>query len=81
MSMKEKIKLLELLKEDLGDNQFRSTVIRVVTTSIINQWIENRYVHSQSLNRTEIVERINLTLINHGIKPVSYSYIKQLSND
>lgn len=79
--MKDKIKTLELLKEDLGDKQFRSTVIRIVATSIIQQWDKNRYMYSQSLSRTEIVERINLTLINHGIKPVSYSYIKQLSND
>lgn len=79
--MKDKIKTLEILKEDLGDKQFRSTVVRIVSSSIINQWTKDGYLYSKSLSRTEIVERINLTLITHGVKPVSYSYIQQLSEE
>lgn len=77
--MKDKIKTLEVLRADLGEKQFRSTMIRIVAISIINQWIEKRSTYSKGLSRVQVVERINLTLRNYGIEPVSYSYIKQLS--
>lgn len=29
---------IEVLKEDLGENQYRKAVIRIVTKSIVDQW-------------------------------------------
>lgn len=78
MSMRDKIKTIEMLKEDLGEIQYRNAVIRIVSMSILDQW-DRKNLYSKRLSITQVVERINLTLLNLGIKPVSYHYVNHLT--
>ena len=77
--MKEKIQIVEVLKDDLGENQYRNAVIRIVSKSIVDQW-DRKNLYSKRLSIAQVVERINLTLINLGIEPVSYRYVQQLTD-
>lgn len=79
MSMKEKIQIVEVLKDDLGENQYRNAVIRIVSKSIIDQW-DRKNLYSKRLSIAQVVERINLTLMNLGTEPVSYHYVQQLTS-
>lgn len=78
--MKDKIKTIEVLKKDLGENQYRNAVIRIVSKNIVDQW-DRKHMYSKSLNINHITERINLTLINLGIEPVSYVYVQKLAKE
>ena len=76
--MKDKIQTIEVLKKDLGENQYRNAVIRIVSKSIVEQW-NRKHLYSKRLNINHITERINLTLINLRIEPVSYAYVHRLT--
>lgn len=78
--MKDKIQTIEVLKKDLGEKQYRNAVIRIVSKSIVDQW-DRKNLYSKRLNINHITERINLTLINLGVEPVSYVYVQKLTQE
>lgn len=81
MTLKEKLKVLEVLKEDFEANQYRNAVARVVAKTIINQWDRDKHLYSTSLGIAQLRERINVSLLNLGLKPVSYNYVRVIAED
>lgn len=81
MTLKEKLEVLEILKEDFGDSQYRKAVARVVSKTIIDQWDREKYLYSKSLGITQLTERINVSLLNLGLEPVSYPYVRSIAEE
>ncbi|RLQ89990.1 hypothetical protein [Falsibacillus albus] len=72
MSTEDKLHVLQELREDIGEAAFRRAVAAVETKHIL----ELMYYKGKRIERTELCNRVNLTLWGFGCEPMSYSWFR-----
>ncbi len=73
MKVKEKLSCLQLLKNDIGDEAFRTTVARIYSEFYIRR-VE---YEGKEVRKIDVLRYVNEILVDNGVKPLSYSYFKK----
>jgi hypothetical protein len=68
----EKMRVLQELREDIGEESFRICVAKVYTKDII----ELMYWRGKKISRMDLYDRVNLTLVGYGCEPLSYGWFR-----
>ncbi|KEZ47743.1 hypothetical protein AZ46_0220335 [Metabacillus indicus LMG 22858] len=72
--MKCKIESLEVVREDIGEKIFRSSLANI----IIKHYVEVLEARNLKINRRTMLSIVNFILSAHGASDISYSYVKKL---
>lgn len=72
MSKEDKMHVLQELREDIGEEAFRSAVAKVYTKDIV----ELMYWKGKKISRADLTDRVNLTLVGLGCEPMSYGWFR-----
>lgn len=73
MSAQEKSIALQLLREDIGEDAFRSGMAAIFT----NHYIDLMKYKGKKLTRYDLYINVNMILKNHGCDEVSYSFFRK----
>lgn len=70
--MKENLYHLEMVRDYMDDDSFKFAVASMLT----NYYIEGMMKHSKGVNRSKLLDRVNLTLRALDVNEVSYGFMR-----
>ncbi|MFB5197881.1 hypothetical protein ACE198_23730 [Neobacillus sp. KR4-4] len=73
LEMNKKVRFLQEIRHEIGDNNFRRCLARVYTQHYITVLESNEL----KISREDLVFRVNCMLQEHNVKPLSYYFFRQ----